>query len=255
MTAEEQELLAQRSVRIARTKRLLRWLPRKANLHRYPVVKWFAAAARQRGYLWSFRVRPVVASLYAGSILSFMPLYGIQALAAVLLSFALRANLAVMVGLQLITNPFTVVPAYYAGYQVGRVMLSLVGVEVNNLNRAQLEILLNNMFSGKWGSNVSYFFGVWGVTMLGGFMIGLFVATICSWIYRFAAMEFARNYERLREIQRHRMAGRETTSGSAQRKMSEGPNQAAGEAYDTRTASGGDGAGTQSSSTESSKAG
>jgi uncharacterized protein (DUF2062 family) len=208
MTAEEQELLAQRSVRIARTKRLLRWLPRKANLHRYPVVKWFAAAARQRDYLWSFRVRPVVASLYAGCILSFMPLYGVQALLSVLLSFALRANLAVMVGLQLITNPFTVVPAYYAAYQVGRATLSLVGMEVNNLNRAQLEILLNNMFSGKWGSNLSYLFGVWGVTMLGGFMIGLFVATVCSWLYRFAAMEFARNYERLREIQRQRMAAR-----------------------------------------------
>ena len=55
--------------KLARRRRLRRWLkplPRRANVDRYPVVRWFAAAARARPWLWSFRRREVLVSLYAG---------------------------------------------------------------------------------------------------------------------------------------------------------------------------------------------
>ncbi|HCR37111.1 MAG TPA: hypothetical protein DIU37_03070, partial [Opitutae bacterium] len=53
--AEKQE----RYSRIRRVKKLLRPLPRRANIHRYPFIKWFANAAHKRPYLWSFRTKEV----------------------------------------------------------------------------------------------------------------------------------------------------------------------------------------------------
>src|SRR3546814_6139453 len=36
---------------------LLRPLPRRANVSRYPVIKWFAGLARRLPFLWSFRAQ------------------------------------------------------------------------------------------------------------------------------------------------------------------------------------------------------
>ena len=59
-------------------RRLLRPLPRRANVRRYPVIKWFAARAAQRPDLWSFKRQHVMRAIYAGSILALLPLYGVQ---------------------------------------------------------------------------------------------------------------------------------------------------------------------------------
>ncbi len=201
MQDEEVRLKRIRSERIARTKRLLRWLPRRANMHKYPVLRPFAESARKRHYLWSFRAKPVVIALYVGSILTFLPLYGVQMLLSVIAAFLFRANLPVLFGLQFVTNPFTILPVYFAAYQIGRVFLSLVGIRVPNLNRAQIEVLFENMREGQWGENFAYFATVFGTTTLGGAMIGLFIGTIASWLYRFGAYEVTKTYERLRELQ------------------------------------------------------
>lgn len=203
MTEEETKLKRLRSERIARTKRLLRWLPRRTNVHKYPILRWFAEAARKRHFLWSFRTRPVVVALYVGSILTFLPLYGIQMLLSVIAAFLFRANLPLLFGLQFITNPFTILPVYFAAYQIGRIFLSLIGLNAPLLNRAQLEVLFQNMREGQWGENFAYFATVFGTTTLGGIMIGLFIGTLASWIYRFGAYEVTKTYERLRELQSH----------------------------------------------------
>jgi uncharacterized protein (DUF2062 family) len=115
---------------LARRRRLRRWLrplPRRANVARYPVIKWFADAARRRPYLWSFKRPQVLASLYAGSVLALMPVYGLQVVIGLALAILLRGNLTVMVALQMITNPLTLGPIYYGTHSLGAWLLGLLG--------------------------------------------------------------------------------------------------------------------------------
>ena len=212
MTHEENRLHRQRRERIARVKRVLRWMPRRTNVHRYPVLRWFSEATRKRSYLWCFRVRKVVPSLYAGCILALLPLYGIQLPLAVALAFLLRANLPVLFSLQFITNPLTVLPCYFAAYQIGRVLLNLLGIESPHLNMGEMKVLIEALQAGNWGYNLKYLATVWSVTFLGGSVLGSFLATVASGVYRLAAYEVEVSYRRLKDLQdkRHAQAARDT---------------------------------------------
>lgn len=109
----------ERFARIKRAKTLLRFVPRRAVMHKYPFIGRFAAAARKRAYLWSFKPSATRPAIYAGSILSLLPLMGVQLPLALLAAILLRANFMVLGGLQFITNPFTAAPIYYATHQIG----------------------------------------------------------------------------------------------------------------------------------------
>lgn len=95
-------------------------------LHRYPIIGRFAASLRPRSYLWSIRRADVRRAYYAGSILSFLPLFGIQLPLALLAALALRCNFMVLGGLQLVTNPFTAGPIYFLTHELGVAVLGLV---------------------------------------------------------------------------------------------------------------------------------
>jgi len=115
---------------LARRRRLRRWLrplPRRANVARYPVIKWFAEAARKRPYLWSFKRQHVLVSLYSGAVLALMPVYGVQLAIGLALAVWLRGNLTVMAALQMVTNPLTLGPIYYATHKLGSWLIGLVG--------------------------------------------------------------------------------------------------------------------------------
>lgn len=114
-------------VRRRRAKRFLRFTPRRAVFHRYPIVGRFADAARRRAYLWSFKPEHVRPALYAGSVLALWPVMGLQLPLALLLSIGLRANFMVAGALQFITNPLTAAPVYYLTYQVGKAVLRFAG--------------------------------------------------------------------------------------------------------------------------------
>ena len=204
MSMEENRLHRQRHERIARVKRLLRRMPRRSNIHKYPVLKWFTIAARKRAYLWSFRVRYMIPAFYAGCIISLLPIYGIQLPLAVGFAFLLRANLPVLASLQFITNPLTAVPLYFASFQIGRVVMHLFGVETPQLNMQQLRFLLETVREGEWGPNLRYMGTVWLLTCLGGTIIGTFIAAVLSGFYRLAAYEVVVFNKRIRELQQKR---------------------------------------------------
>jgi len=208
MTHEEQRLRRLRHERIARTKRLLRWMPRRTNVHRYPGLKWVAAAARRRHYLWSFRVRPAVWAIYAGTILSLLPIYGVQVPIALLLAFLLRANLPILVSLQFITNPLTALPIYYVAYHIGRLFLLFLGHHAPMLDRHELHVLIEGIKAGEWGANAAYVGTVWAITALGGLIVGTFVASIGGMLYRLAAHEVSVTFHRLKELQNQRQLHR-----------------------------------------------
>ncbi|MDE0768046.1 MAG: DUF2062 domain-containing protein [Opitutaceae bacterium] len=128
-TGYDRETRARRHVRIRRAKQFLRPLPRKATIHRWPVLKWFAKTARKRPHLWSFRTREVSIALYLGFVIALLPLFGIQFLLAIGAALTLRANLPVIMGAQLLTNPATFFLIYPAIGALGSQLIKLVGLE------------------------------------------------------------------------------------------------------------------------------
>ncbi len=118
---------AERWARIRRVKQMLKFMPRRAVMHKYPLVGRFAEVARKRAYLWSMKPEAMRPAIYAGSILTLLPVMGAQLPLALILSFLLRANFMVMGGLQLITNPFTAAPIYYATHELGAMIIATAG--------------------------------------------------------------------------------------------------------------------------------
>lgn len=165
---------AQRAARIGRLKRWLKPLPRRANLSRYPVIRHFAAAARKNPYLWSFQGASVRRAIYAGSVIAFLPIYGLQLLFGLGAAILLRANLAVTCAFQLITNPLTAGPIYYATYRIGLWVIRTLEVGEGR---------------GAMGTRFN-------ALVLGGVLLGLAVALLADLGFRFAVWEARRLRER-----------------------------------------------------------
>lgn len=128
-----------------RRKRIRSWLkplPRKANVRRYPIIKWFADFAHRRPYLWSFKNAPVVRAIYIGSLLAFMPSYGIQILLAFGAALLGRANLTVLIGIQMLNNPLTIGPIYLATYNFGTQLTDFWPIETQQPALAAAQALI-----------------------------------------------------------------------------------------------------------------
>lgn len=173
---QEKRERAQRVARIRRLRRWMRPLPRRSNLERYPVIRWFAAVARRRPYLWSFGSRPLRRAIYAGAVIAFLPVYGLQLLLAFWAAVLLRANLAVTCGLQLVTNPLTAGPLYYTTYRVGIWIIQTVDL---GEGRSPLGTRFNAL-------------------VLGGIVVGMGSALVLDLVYRLALWEAGRLRERHR---------------------------------------------------------
>lgn len=113
--------------RLRQLKRFLRFMPRRAVFHKYPLIGRFADIARKRSFLWSFKSPEVRPALYVGSILSFMPFLGVQLPLSFVLAILLRSNFMLLGGLQFITNIFTAAPIYGATYWVGKSVIEASG--------------------------------------------------------------------------------------------------------------------------------
>ena len=176
MNADFKDWQSRRHARIRRVKQLLRWMPRRANVDRYPVLKWFAAAARKRPYLWSFKTSSCTPAFYFGSIITFLPLVGIQIPLAFLGALACRANLPITIALQAISNPLTVPFLYPMYFLLGRRVIRFFGL----------------------GEDVNPVFGAMHATFLGGAIIGLTVGIVLDLIYRLLVYEARKHNERHR---------------------------------------------------------
>jgi len=193
MSPEPNEQRKERFARIRRAKWFLRFMPRRARFHRYPLIGRFADFARKRDYLWSFRTESVRPALYVGAIVALLPLLGIQIGVAFVLALIFRANVMVLVGLQFITTPFTAPPLYYGTYHVGLVAMEAVGfdthlhvVENDEALIQELESIDESLSESKrtWSQR-------WGTTMLalmvGGIVVGGVVGLALDLVWRFAS--------------------------------------------------------------------
>lgn len=204
MTHHEQELVEKRHRRIRRVKRWLRPLPRRANMHRYPVLRFFSRAARKRSYLWSFRVEQAVPAIYLGCVLTLMPLFGVQFALALVLALLFRANLPLLAGIQMVSNPVTLIPISYTVYQIGRLFLALFRIETPFLGRAQIHLLMENVRAGNWGNNFERLAVIFGVSTLGAIILGVFCGFVAANVYRLVASRTAVSYARLHHLIRER---------------------------------------------------
>jgi|TARA_B100001094_G_scaffold5140_2_gene4666 hypothetical protein len=183
VTEEESIRLEDRRRRIRRLKKWMRPLPRRSNIHRYPVLKWFSGMARRRSFLWSFRSREMVTALFLGLIVAFMPLVGIQMLIVFFIAFWFRANLPVIVALQWVSNPFTMGPIYYADYQIGMAMMELFGIapEPNPLLQSNYD----------WAHfelrDIGALLDTFPPMMLGGLALGSFLGLVVAVAYKWLA--------------------------------------------------------------------
>ncbi len=202
MTADEARLKEEHFSRIRRIKRLLRFLPRKGNVHTYPVIRFFAATARKTPFLWSFKVPEVVRALYAGCILTFLPLLGVQIPLAFGAAFLFRANLPIILGLQFLSTPFTVPFLYTAAYFIGDFLLSIFG------NQATIEEVGTIATEAGFVQKGVYWYAA---ISLGGLVIGYFSGFVSSLVYRVAAIRASRALAKLRKLQKK---SPKTTAGS-----------------------------------------
>ena len=183
MTEDETMKLEDRRRRIRRLKKWMRPLPRRSNIHRYPVLKWFSGMARRRVFLWSFRSREMVTALFLGLIVAFMPLVGIQMLIVFFLALWFRANLPVIVALQWVSNPFTMGPIYFADYQIGLAMMELFSIapEPNPLLQPDYD----------WAHfelrDLGALLDTFPPMMLGGLALGSFIGLVVSVAYKWLA--------------------------------------------------------------------
>lgn len=167
MSLRDHPLYLQWLLRRRRLRRLLRPLPRRANVSRYPVLKWFAASAQRAPFLWSFKRAQIVPALYVGSVLSFLPIYGVQFALAFGAALLLRANLTVIVALQLITNPLTIAPIYAFTGWIGIVVMDALGM----------------------GGELGLFMRGANALVIGGIVVGLGFAVLADLSWRLLAWE------------------------------------------------------------------
>ena len=183
VTEDETIRLEDRRRRIRRLKKWMRPLPRRSNVHRYPVLKWFSGMARSRAFLWSFRSREMVTALFLGLIVAFMPLVGIQMLIVFFIALWFRANLPVIVAVQWVSNPFTMGPIYYADYQIGLAMMELFSIapEPNPLLQPDYD----------WAHfelrDLGALLDTFPPMMLGGLALGSFIGLVVSVAYKWLA--------------------------------------------------------------------
>ncbi|MBC2595774.1 DUF2062 domain-containing protein [Ruficoccus amylovorans] len=222
MTTEERHEQLKRKLheRIRRVKRLMRPLPRRATVHRYPFLKWFAQTARKRSYLWSFRRQHVLPAIYVGCILSMMPIYGIQIPCAFAVALLIRGNLMIMVATQFITNPVTFVPLYTAACFIGLEIMYLFGMPIPGGSvwdfSANIALHLKEMVTDLMGASTPraslaalvQSTGMSGhalvalalkATILGGAIMGYLIGFVISLVYQIMARYYERSGRAIRQ--------------------------------------------------------
>lgn len=158
----------------------MRPLPRRSNIHRYPVLKWFSKLAYERTYLWSFRGNAIIPSLFWGFWIAMLPIVGIQMLVVFFLALLVRANLPLIVALQWISNPITMGPIFFADYRIGLEFLKLIGVEYerNKLLKPDYDW---TVFSY---ADFLSLLDTFPPMLIGGSIIGIFLGVMAVFLYK-----------------------------------------------------------------------
>ena len=172
-----------KEIRFRRIRRLKKWmrpLPRRSNIHRYPVLKWFSNFAYERSFLWTFRSKTIVPALFWGVWIAMLPIVGLQMVVVFFLALLVRANLPIIIALQWISNPFSMGPIYFADYQIGMIFLRLFGIdyERNKLLSANF-----NWAEFSW-ADLKNLLDTFPPMLVGGSVIGISLGVVSVFLYK-----------------------------------------------------------------------
>lgn len=115
--------------------------------------------------LWHLNRRSVAAGIAIGLFVAFLPL-PMHMLIAAALAIPLRANLPLAVGVVWVNNPFTMVPFYYLGYQLGAVLMGSAALPRETDLDPGIDWLLNEGWD------------ILQPMLLGGVIVGLICAVL-----------------------------------------------------------------------------
>jgi uncharacterized protein (DUF2062 family) len=99
----------------------------------------------------------------------------------------------------MISNPLTLIPFWYAAYQVGASVLSIIGVTTPLLGQSDIKILIQNLTSSQWSNSVESLLTTFSTMCLGGIVMGIFFGLISSFAYRITAQRTAASYAHLKK--------------------------------------------------------
>jgi uncharacterized protein (DUF2062 family) len=116
----------------------------------------------------------MIPAFWAGWVVSLMPIMGIQIPVSIFCAFLFRANVLVLIALQLITNPVTVPFIWPVVYAVGKWAVELFA---NGSDPAFGESSHAILQASRWFARTT------ATTFLGGIICGYFCALISSIIY------------------------------------------------------------------------
>jgi uncharacterized protein (DUF2062 family) len=170
--------------RIRFIKKILRHMPRRASIHRYPIINKFSNVARKRAYLWSFRVSESVPAFYLGWIITLMPIPSVvQIVIAFATALLCRANVMILVSLQLISNALTFVFLWAITHKVGAVVVEFFGTGAPVTATANTHPIFN------YGNRAIR--GAATIT-LGAIILGSILGAISELIYRSLAKKYSK---------------------------------------------------------------
>ena len=170
--------------RVRFVKKILRYMPRKASIHRYPVLNKFADIARKRAYLWSFRVTEVIPAFYLGWIITLTPIPSVlQIIIAFFAAIVCRANAMVLVCLQLLSNALTFVFLWAITHKVGTFVVNLLGTE-------NLKVVSDVTTGGILHYSERAIRG-FATILLGALVLGSILGFISSTIYKYIARHYS----------------------------------------------------------------
>lgn len=139
-----------------------------------------------------------------GTLLSFLPIFGIQMVTAFAVATVVRANKAITIPFVWITNPVTVLPVYGACLLLGRWIMRTSGSSSPMTAKALLDKMQPSSFgelftaaywSGFWDASVSIGLELW----LGCSIVGVIGGVIAYFVVRRIVVAFRHHH-------RHRIA-------------------------------------------------
>ena len=103
-------------------KRLKACLPTVTQLQTSRWASWLHPLLKKSPAYWKFTRHSCARAALIGCFNALMPI-PFQTMLALMMAIPLRANLVVTMALLWINNPFTIIPLYFFGYQIGAMLL------------------------------------------------------------------------------------------------------------------------------------
>jgi uncharacterized protein (DUF2062 family) len=165
-------------------------LPSRSSIRRNRFIgKWGRQFLDKYPELWSFAYGPMRSSYYAGWILTFMPVMGLQITLAIILAIFLRANVMILVALQMLSNPFTIGFLWTFEYHIGKFILSFLPHQQSTLIEVTLAETVQKSFTGH--SFVKATLAI----CLGGLVLGILCGKLSCLLHQYILKRTVVTYE------------------------------------------------------------